>query len=140
MIRSRQYLAALIPQGDGLVLNIMRYHQELRDPSEYSFPAGSIEDHKVSEKEFQIAEMLVGSMTSDWDPQQYHDDYRDALMAWIEKKAASGGLMPAAQDEAADEKEAAKVVDMMDLLKKSVQQAASRKKQEAKPKDREKAA
>lgn len=140
VIRTRQYLAALIPQGDALVLNIMRYYHELRDPAEYNFPAGSIEDYKVSEKELKVAEMLVDSMSGDWDPKQYHDDYRDALMSWIEKKAASGGLMPVAQGVTAGREESGKVVDMMELLKKSVQQAASKKKPGKKHKETEKAA
>ncbi len=129
VIRSRQYLAALIPQGDALVLNIMRYYDELRDPAEYNFPEGSIEQYKVSEKELQIAEMLVESMTSEWDPRQYHDDYREALMKWIEKKAEAGGAMP--PQEVETKKETGKVVDMMDLLKKSVEQAAARRGKEA---------
>jgi len=58
VIHTRQYLSALIPLGNVLVFNILRYYQELRDPAEFKFPAGSIEDYKVTERELQIAEML----------------------------------------------------------------------------------
>jgi len=127
VIRSRQYLAALIPQKDALVLNLLRYSDELRDPSEFQFPSGSIEQYKVSEKELQFAEMLVDSMTSEWDPKRYHDEYREALMEWIEKKAQAGGAMPALQGEFEGKEQTGKVVDMMELLKKSVQRAADRR-------------
>ncbi len=140
VIRSRQYLSALIPQEDALVLNILRYYDELRDPAEYNFPAGTIEHFKVSERELQIAEMLVESMTSEWEPKKYHDEYREALMDWIEKKAQAGGAMPAPQGEVEGREEAGKVVDMMDLLKKSVQQAAAKRGKEHIRKKVEKAA
>jgi DNA end-binding protein Ku len=132
VIHTRQYLSALIPQGNFLVLNILRYYQELRDPAEFKFPAGSIEDYKVTERELQIAEMLVDNMTSEWDPRKYHDEYREALMEWIQKKAQAGEGMPPAQ-EVAEGREEGKVIDMMELLKRSVQQAAMKRGNEKKP-------
>lgn len=126
VIRTRQYLAALIPQGDALVLEILRYYRELREQSEFSFPAGNLEEYKVSERELQVAQMLVESMTGEWNPMQYHDEYHDALMQWIEKKARAGGAVSPA-GERAGARERGKVVDMMELLKQSVEQAAARR-------------
>ena len=125
VIRSRQYLSALIPEGNGLMLVILRYYQELRDSAEFEFPTGSLEDYKISEREIEIAGMLVDTMTSEWNPKQYHDEYRDALMEYIDKKAKSGGLMPAPQAEPEAREEAGKVVDMMEILKKSVERAGA---------------
>jgi DNA end-binding protein Ku len=136
VIRSRQYLSALIPQGNALVLNILRYHHELRDSAEFNFPAGGLsEDYKVSEKEMEIAKMLVDSMSTDWDPARYHDKYRDALMEWIEKKAAAGGALPA-EEAPAPERRPAKVIDMMDLLKQSVQQVSKGRRKETGTRER----
>ena len=126
VIRTRQYLAALIPQGDALVLEILRYYREIREQSEFHFPAGSLEEYKVSERELQVAQMLVESMTGEWDPMQYHDEYHDALMQWIEQKARAGGAVSPA-GERAEGRERGKVVDMMELLKQSVEQAAARR-------------
>jgi DNA end-binding protein Ku len=137
VIRSRQYLSALVPEGDGLVLCILRFHEELRDPSEFNLPPAGIDQYKISDKELQIAEMLVESMTSQWDPAQYHDDYREAIMKWIEKKAEAQGAIPSPEGEAEGKAETGKVVDMMELLKKSVQLASSRRSKEG---TREKAA
>ena len=135
VIRSRQYLSALIPQGNALVLNLLRYSRELRDPSEFSFPAGGLEEYKVTEKELEIAEMLVESMSAEWEPSRYHDEYREALMDWIEKKARAGGAIPAEPAETR-ERETGKVIDMMELLKQSVQQASKGRKKEAGTRER----
>jgi len=126
VIRSRQYLCALIPEGNGLVLNVLRFYDELRDPSEFNLPVEGTEKYKVTDRELQIAEMLVDSMTSEWNPSRYHDDYREAVMDWIEKKAASEGEMPPAA-EGEQKAETGKVVDMMELLKKSVQLASKQR-------------
>ncbi len=136
VIRTRQYLSALIPQENALVLNILRYYQELRDESEFDFPTGSIEQYKVTDRELQIAEMLVESMTNEWDPEKYHDEYHDALMEWIEKKAQAGGMVPAEQA-APEVRETGKVVDMMELLKRSVEQAAAQRGRAPKRKETE---
>lgn len=140
VIRSRQYLTALVPQGEALVLNILRYNDELRDTSEFKFPSEDIEPYKVTEKEMEIARMLVESMASQWEPGRYHDDYREALMAWIEKKAQAGGITPSSEGEVEGKEPAGKVVDMMELLKKSVQRVADRRGNEEAPKKVEDAA
>lgn len=127
VIRSRQYLSALIPEGNGLILDILRFYDEIRDPSEFSFPSEDIDKYKISGKELQIAQMLVESMASDWDPGRYRDEYREAVMDWIEKKAAAQGAAPPPQGEAEGKEEGRKVVDMMELLKKSVQMASRRR-------------
>ena len=138
VIRSRQYLSALIPEGDALMLAILRYYNELRETSEFAFPNGALEDYKISEKELQIAGMLVDGMTSEWDPQKYRDEYSDALMSWIEEKAKSGGVMPAGRAEPPER--VGKVVDMMDLLKKSVEEVRKKGKKPAAAAGRDKAA
>src|SRR5680860_1199036 len=131
VIRTREYLAALLPEGDALVLNLLRYHQELRQPDEYELPGRNLTDYKVSKKEIEMAEQLVESMTVDWHPPQYHDEYRDALMKWIDKKARAGdkGVVPKEEPEQSDASEGAEIIDMMALLKKSVKKDGGAKSQ-----------
>lgn len=129
VIRSRQYLSALIPQGNALVLNLLRYYQDLREPAEFNLPAGSLEEYKVTDRELQIAEMLVESMSTEWEPARYRDEYRDALMDWIEKKAQAGGALPVEPSEPA--REPGKLIDMMELLKQSVQKVSKERGKEA---------
>ncbi|HON68981.1 MAG TPA: Ku protein, partial [Phycisphaerae bacterium] len=125
VIRTRQYLAALLVEGDALVLNLLRFHDELRDVSDYDFPGRKLEDYKISPKEIEMAQRLVASMSGPWEPAKYHDDYRDALMQWIEEKAEKGETQPLAEAGVAEPKETdTGVINIMDLLKKSVENTA----------------
>jgi DNA end-binding protein Ku len=127
VIRKREYLAALIPQGDILVLDLLRFHQEIRAISEFEAPGGKLEDYNVTKRELEMAEQLVEAMTSEWEPEKYQDEYRTALMAWIEKKAAAGGATPSPEPAAASPEPAGEIVDFMELLKKSVEKSGKGK-------------
>ncbi len=124
VIRTRQYLAALLPLSNALVLELLRFHQEIRDVKELDVPDGSVKSYKISEKELTLAQQLVESMSTKWEPHRYHDDYRDALMKWIEKKSKSAQSRKSPTAAPKEEKTSTgKVIDMMGLLKKSVQKA-----------------
>jgi DNA end-binding protein Ku len=128
VIRARQYLAALIPEGNALILDLLRYKHEIRDISEYEIPDKTIEEYNISERELQMAEKLVETMTTKWEPESFHDEYRDALMQYIERKAKAGETAVAAEPEApAPEEKKGEIIDIMDLLKKSVQQKAEQR-------------
>jgi DNA end-binding protein Ku len=123
VIHTRQYLAALVVQDNALVLNLLRFHDELRDLSEFEFPTGTLESYRITPKELEMAGRLVDTMAARWDPTRYHDDYRDALMQWIDEKVERGETMPApaARGRAAAEQPAG-LINIMDLLKKSVEE------------------
>ena len=135
VIKTRQHLAALMPQGDGLVLNLLRYAYELRDMSELNLPQGGLAEHKISDKEIEMATALVNMMATPWEPGKYRDDYHDTLLAWIERKAKLGAQVQPLSPKPKQPKGV--VVDFMDLLKKSVDQKEKTRKQagkdEAKP-------
>lgn len=122
VIRTRQYLAALLVEGEALVLNLLRFHDELRPPSEFEFPGGKPEAYKINAKELQMAERLVETMSSSWEPAKYHDDYREALMKWIEEKVERGETQPATAPRGRGRAEAGTgTINIMDLLKQSVE-------------------
>jgi DNA end-binding protein Ku len=121
VIRTRQYLAALLPEGNVLVLHLLRFHQEIRDTAQLEIPGPNIKSYKITDKELSLAQQLVDSMSTEWQPKHYHDDYRDALMKWIEKKAKTAGHPVAASRQKEEKGSRGKVIDMMGLLKKSVQ-------------------
>lgn len=125
VIHTRQHLAVLLPMGNTLVLNIIRFHHELRDVSEFELP-GDADEYKIAEKEFDMARQLVDAMTTEWQPEKYRDEYRDALMKWIEKKAKEGEMAAPPEEEVArvEERTRGEIIDIMDLLKKSVQKTA----------------
>lgn len=122
VIRSRQHLAALIPYEDAIILNLLRFKQEVRALDEYNFPSQGLSELKLTTKEMALAEKLVESLTVEWDPDNYHDEYREALLKWIEQKVQKGDaadrVEPKPEGAISDE---GKVINLMDLLKKSVE-------------------
>ena len=122
VIRSREYLGAVIPHNEVLVLEILRYPHEIRGVDDLELPGDELEKMGVTDREVKMAEMLIDGMTAEWDPSKYKDTYRDDLMALINKKIESG------QTEVLDESPAPEVdaepkgvIDIMSLLKKSVE-------------------
>jgi len=120
VLRSRQYLAALVAQGDMLVLELLRYEHELRDPVQFSVPGHDLEALGIRPKELEMAERLVDDMSTAWDPSQYRDEYRDDLLALIEEKAGAGEVR--ARSGVEEVPRGAEVIDLMSLLKRSVQE------------------
>lgn len=129
VIRTRQYLAAVIPMGDGLVLDLLRFAQEIRNLGEFNLPEGKLEDYKISDKELDMAETLISSMSMSWNPEEYHDEYRDALMKWLEERIEAGQLEAAAPGEVAEAEPPPPPINIMELLKKSVQEQKSKRKE-----------
>jgi len=132
VIRTRQHLAALYPQGKLLILNILRYQNEIRPSDEVKVPE-DLKDAKVQPRELTMAERLVEDMVMKWDPDEYHDTYRDDLLKLIEEKA-HGNLKPVPKARAPRE---AQVIDFASLLEKSL--AARRKGARAEPAEQEEA-
>jgi DNA end-binding protein Ku len=130
VIRTRQYMAALYPMEKALVVNLLRYEHELRDPGELSLPSGSLKELGLTEKELQMAEKLVEGMVGSWDPKKYKDEYRDDLLTFIETKAREGGVQEGRIPEKVAESRG-EVLDLMELLKKSIEQPAKGSKAKA---------
>jgi DNA end-binding protein Ku len=123
VIRTRQYIAAMAPRGDVLVLNLLRYHMELRSPSALKLP-GAAEEVGVTKAESKMAQTLVESMTREWNPAEYHDEYREQLIAWIQKRIDEGHLNQA-PDLPDLEDEPPAPINMMEALKRSLANAGS---------------
>jgi DNA end-binding protein Ku len=122
VIRTREYLAAVMPQDDALLLMLLRYPQELVDPTDYKLPEGKPSTYRITAKEMDMARQLIGSMSGKWAPDDYHDEFRARLEAVIKKKMKSKGALAKAEDsepEAAGDA-ATNVVDFMSLLQKSI--------------------
>lgn len=117
VIKSRQHLAALVPKGKGLLLNLLRYASDLRDLDELKTPEGGLAEHRITEREIEMAGTLVQMMSTAWKPEAYHDAYRETLLAFIRQKAEKGSQV---QPPAPEPAKTPAVVDFMELLKKSV--------------------
>jgi len=124
VIRTRQYLAALIPSGDVIVLNTLRYKNELKSAKDLEVPSGNLKASGVSPREIEMAKKLVEEMTEPWKPERYRDTYHDDLMKLIDKRIKAGKTEVIIEAEAEEDQEKparGEVIDLMALLKRSVQ-------------------
>lgn len=125
VIRTREHLCAIVPCGHALLLLMMRYPQELVDVDEYRIPEGAKGDYRITDKELKFSEQLIDSMTSDWDPEQYRDEFRERLHDVIQKRMKAKGVVEREDDEPEVAEDAAtNVVDFMALLQQSIDRNA----------------
>lgn len=119
VIRTRQYIAALAPMGDVLVLNLLRYAHELRGTKDLNIPeeTGKAAPHA---DELRVAKMLIDAMTTEWKPEKYKDEYHDELIKWIEKRIESGDTKHPAKVEEPEPDDTPPTLNFMELLKKSL--------------------
>lgn len=122
VIRTREYLAAVLPQGDALLLMLLRYPQELVDPADYRLPEGAAGDYRITAKEREMAKQLIESMSGEWDPVDYRDEFRVRLEQVIRDRMASEGVVakPDEHEHEVPGDAATNVVDFMALLQKSI--------------------
>jgi DNA end-binding protein Ku len=120
VIRTREHLAALIPSGDLLLLEILRYPDELRATDGLDLPSGDLEAEGVTDSELAMATQLIETIERTFEPSEYRDTYRDDLLALIQRKAEGGEIAAPPEPTEHDE---AEVVDIMSLLKKSLEDA-----------------
>ena len=116
VIRSREHLAALKPNGEALVLELMHWNEELVAQDEFEFPALK---ETVPAAEMKVAKMLIDTMTAEFDPTEFHDTYREQLLAMIEARA-HGKEVPKGKAKAPA---ATNVVNLMDVLQRSLDQS-----------------
>src|SRR5262245_58018468 len=119
VIKDRQSLAAMDPFADTMLLQTLHWPDEIRSTKELDLPA---EDFDFKAAETAMAEQLVEAMTAEFDPDQYKDEYREALMQVIEAKIEGKEITAPVE-----EPESATVVDLMKLLEQSVKQATGSK-------------
>jgi DNA end-binding protein Ku len=125
VIRTRQQLAALLVDGPVLILNVLRFSHELRDASVLDLPAPK--SAAGSNQELKMAEQLVEAMAGKWDPKKYRDEYHDDILQMIDKKIKSGQTKVIEPAEPAPvPKRQGKVVDIMHLLRRSMEQAGKK--------------
>jgi DNA end-binding protein Ku len=121
VVKTRQHLAAVLVYDRVLVLDVLRYASELRDPAKLRVPGPTLKALRISDRELKMAERLVAEMTEDWDPKKYHDEYRDELLAFIKKRGRAGQLTSAPEtEEKPDTRKRADVIDIAELLKRSL--------------------
>jgi len=133
VIKTREHLAAVKPLGNALVLELMHFADELADPEELKLPPAK----DVGQKELTMAQTLVDNMSGEWKPDEFKDEYREALLQVIEEKTKSGGKKTGPRKA---QPGSTNVVDLVSVLQQSLQQAQARKGKKSTPKRHRKAA
>jgi DNA end-binding protein Ku len=126
VISTRQHLAALFPAEEGLVLELLRWHDEVRDTA--GLPLPDEKDAKVSERELKMAEQLVNELEDKWKPEAFHDEFREKLEKLVEEKVKSGEgehIMKPLEGE--EVKPSADILDLTELLRRSLRKGAGAK-------------
>jgi DNA end-binding protein Ku len=132
VIKTRQYLAGVKPEDGVLVLELMHFADELADPEKLHVPKKT----EVGKREINMAKSLIDSMSSKWNPEKYKDDYREALMEVIEEKVEAGGKE--IEEKPRKAPKPTKVIDLVSVLQKSLDQTGARKKTTAKSRKKQK--
>src|SRR5437867_11703576 len=122
VIKTRQYLAGVKPEDGALVLELMHFADELADTGKLHLP----KKVEVGKRETNMAKSLNDSMSAKWNPEKYHDDYREALMEVIEEKVEAGGKEIEEKPKKAPKP--TKVIDLVSVLQKSLEQTGGAKK------------
>ena len=128
VLKDREQLAALSPYASTMLLTTLHWPDEVRSLDELALPEDQVQ---IKASERTMAEQLVASMTGDFDPAEYHDEYREALMGVIEAKVGGEAPQPAAHAEPT------RIADLMAALEASV--AAAREGRREAPAGTEKA-
>jgi DNA end-binding protein Ku len=139
VIQTKQHLAILVPCGPALVLNLMRWGDEIRSWDELNLPPSSAKGAGVREGEMKMAKQLIDDMAGHWRADEYRDSFRDAIMKLVHTKAEAGETQDAVKlEEDPGERTGADVIDLTELLKRSLQ-GGTRRAQSAPPKATHKA-
>ena len=117
-MRGREYIVSLKPCGRGLILETLRYADEVNKAQGYF---REIADTKPDPELLDLAEALIDRKTAAFDPQEFHDRYVDALKELIERKRKAKGKTKIIEDKDEGGRSASNVVDLMAALKKSME-------------------
>jgi DNA end-binding protein Ku len=125
VLRSHEYLAAILISGSALVLNLLRFAHELRPAKNLPLPAWDLKQFKITSKEIDMAHQLIDSMQERWNPEDYREEYRDDVLKMIQQKIKAGKTKNIIDEPAREARspKRAKVVDITELLKRSVEKA-----------------
>ena len=122
VIKTRQYLAGVKPEDGVLILELMHFADELADAGKLHVP----KKLEAGKREMDMAKALIGSMSSKWDPEKYHDDYREAVMKVIEEKVEHGG--EEIEEKPKKAPKPTKVIDLVSVLQQSLEKASTGRK------------
>jgi len=119
VLRNKQHLAVVMPLGKALVMNTLRWAEEVRG-LEYLEMKDEALNADLNPRELDMAKRLVEDMSDEWNPDQYKDTFQDQIMDLVETKAREGKLEAVGGPEEAVDRRSADVIDLTELLKRSL--------------------
>jgi DNA end-binding protein Ku len=129
VIQTKQHLAVLVPTGPGLVLNLLRWGADIRPWKDLPLPSESARKAGLTERELKMAKELVDDMSADWNPDDYKDSFKDEIMRMVDEKVEAGQTEEVTQPEPEEEtgKSSAKILDLTELLQRSLRKGGDKK-------------
>ncbi|NVZ94491.1 Ku protein [Pseudomonas sp. D6002] len=119
VLHTKQHLAALMPLESALVLVMLRWPAEVRGLDELEL-GSDVTKPTLAKGELDMAKRLVEDMSADWQPDEYRDSFQEKIMALVVKKAKAGKIEDVESSEGVDERKSADVIDLTELLKRSL--------------------
>ena len=126
VLHTRQHLAALMPLESALVLVMLRWPAEVRSLDELAL-GSDVTKPSLAKGELDMAKRLVEDMSADWQPDEYRDSFQDKIMELVDTKAREGKIETVETDTGEEERRTADVIDLNELLKRSLAGKASSK-------------
>ena len=128
VIQTKQHLAALIPSGRGLVLNLLRWGDQIRPWDKLDLPLEGTKATGIQEREMKMAEQLVDDMSTKWQPDQFQDDFKQAVLKLVDQKVKAGNTESVTPLEPVETSDGgAQILDLTELLKRSLKKPAGGK-------------
>jgi DNA end-binding protein Ku len=126
VIQTKQHLALVRPQDRMLMLNTLRYVDEIRATDALNLPAAGVKGAGVKGNELKMAVALIEEMSEHWDPSKYRDTYRDDVLKRVKAKVKSGETREIAEPQAEEPpRRTADVIDLVALLRESVRKGGA---------------
>ncbi len=131
VLHTRQHLALLRPLQDALVMITLRWPEEVRGLASLELDK-SVTDSKLDKRELDMARKLVQDMSGPWSPDEYHDAFRQTILELVQEKASKGKIETVDKGEGAPAEKGADIIELTELLKRSLGGKTKAKKQAAK--------
>jgi len=130
VIQTMQHLAALVPVGPGLVLNLLRWGTDIRSWDDLPLPDENAKKAGLSERELSMAAQLVDDMSADWDAGEFKDEFKDEILRLVDRKVKAGQTetvtQPEPDEDTSGEGRGARIIDLTELLQRSLRKGGGK--------------
>jgi len=121
VIQTKQHLAILMPCGPALILNLLRWEDEIRSWEDLNLPPQGVKAAGLTDKEMTMGEQLVADMSAKWKPDSFTDSFKEQILQLVKEKVEAGETESVTQpDTEESEGGGAKILDLTEMLQRSL--------------------